>query len=75
MEYTDFGWALNQLRRGDKVTRTGWNGKGMWLSLQTPDANSKMNRPYIYIRIVCGELVPWCPSHSDLLGTDWSVVS
>jgi len=28
-----FGLALEALKRGHKVARTGWNGKGMWLSL------------------------------------------
>ena len=28
-----FGLALEALKRGQKVARAGWNGKGMWLSL------------------------------------------
>jgi hypothetical protein len=28
-----FGMALEALKRGHKVTRAGWNGKGMWLVL------------------------------------------
>lgn len=28
-----FGMALEYLKRGRKVARKGWNGKGMWLSL------------------------------------------
>lgn len=28
-----FGLALEALKRGAKVARSGWNGKGMWLSL------------------------------------------
>ena len=28
-----FGLALEALKRGKKVARAGWNGKGMWLSL------------------------------------------
>lgn len=27
----DFGKALDTLKKGDIVTRSGWNGKGMWL--------------------------------------------
>jgi hypothetical protein len=73
-ENTDFGGALLALKAGKKVTRAGWNGKGMWLALQTPDDHSKMGRPYIYIRIVSGELVPWVASHGDLLGQDWQVL-
>lgn len=29
----DFGDAIRALKRGDRVAREGWNGKGMWLSL------------------------------------------
>lgn len=29
----DFGAALFALKEGDRVTREGWNGKGMWLVL------------------------------------------
>jgi Protein of unknown function (DUF2829) len=28
-----FGLALEALKKGGKVARAGWNGKGMWLSL------------------------------------------
>lgn len=30
----DFGEALKQLKLGEKVARRGWNGKGMFLTLQ-----------------------------------------
>lgn len=30
---TTFGLALEALKKGHKVARSGWNGKGMWLSL------------------------------------------
>ena len=32
-EEQDFGWALDQLRHGQRVCREGWNGKGMFLLL------------------------------------------
>lgn len=69
----DFGWALNKLCAGLKVFRQDWNGKGMYLSLQMPDDNSKMSRPYIYIRTAKNDLVPWVASHGDLLNSDWEV--
>ena len=40
-ELTDFGWALDQLREGYKVSREGWNGKGMWLILVPGSPNIK----------------------------------
>lgn len=32
-EQNDFGWAVRQLKAGNRVQRTGWNGKGMYLWL------------------------------------------
>jgi hypothetical protein len=28
----DFGEALRELKKGERVSRAGWNGKGMWLA-------------------------------------------
>ncbi len=71
----DFGGALSALRSGRKVARKGWNGKGMWLALQVPDAGSKMTLPYIYMSTVTGDLVPWMASQTDILAEDWEVLS
>ena len=68
----NFGCALKCLKRGEKVYRAGWNGKGMWLELQLPDANSKMTLPYIYINYPAPEArVPWLASQTDVLAEDW----
>lgn len=73
MNKTDFGWALEQLRQGRKVCRAGWNGARQWIALQVPDENSKMRKPYLYIRPVDGEFVPWFASQTDLLAEDWEL--
>jgi len=70
----NFGMALEMLKDGHRMTRAGWNGKGQFLELQTPDENSKMNLPYIYISTVDGKLVPWLGSQTDLLSGDWELV-
>jgi len=67
----DFGQALSLIKHGKRVTRTGWNGKGMYIALQRPDANSKMTLPYIYMSTVQCDLVPWLASQTDLLAEDW----
>lgn len=76
-----FGDALSWLKQGLKVRRQGWNGKGMWLNLQVPDAHSKMTLPYIYIEYPEGHVaypqgsrVPWLASQTDLLSDDWEIV-
>ncbi len=73
--YFDFGKALDAMRLGLKVARAGWNGKGMWIALQTPDEHSKMTRPYIYMKDAQGMLVPWLASQTDLLAEDWEEVN
>jgi hypothetical protein len=70
----NFGQVLEALKRGDRAYRDGWNGKGMWIALQTPDAGSKMRRPYIFMSPIDGELVPWVASQSDLIAEDWVLV-
>jgi hypothetical protein len=70
----DIGWAVKQLWNFRRVTRPGWNGKGMWLALQIPDDHSKMTRPYVYMRTADEQLVPWLASQTDLLTTDWMLV-
>jgi len=68
-----FGYALDWLKDGMSVYREGWNGKGMWLKLQNPDAHSKMTLPYIYMRTADGNLVPWLASQTDILASDWRI--
>ena len=68
----DFSDALVCLKAGKIIRREGWNGKGMWLSVQTPDENSKMTLPYIYMHTAQGALVPWLASQTDILASDWS---
>lgn len=67
----DFGEAIKNLKEGKRVYRDGWNGKGMWLELQVPDEHSKMTLPYIYMKTVTGDLVPWIASQTDILSEDW----
>jgi hypothetical protein len=77
----NFGQAIEELKAGCKVSRTGWNGKGLWLELQVPDEHSKMTLPYIYINYPMdaqntpGARVPWLASQTDMLAEDWRVVS
>lgn len=67
------GWAVYKLKCGHKVRRVGWNGKGMWIKLQVPDAHSKMSLPYVYMSTANKQLVPWLCSQTDLLAEDWEI--
>ena len=71
----NFGQALDGLKSFQRFTRSGWNGPNQYIKLQRPDEHSKMTLPYIFIRTVQGDLVPWLASQTDLLAEDWEFVS
>lgn len=69
----NFGQALYSLKSGAYVSREGWNGKGQYIGIQLPSANSDCTYPYIFIVPVQGGKVPWLASQTDLLANDWGV--
>lgn len=79
-EAMTFGLALECLKKGMHICRAGWNGKGMWLELQRPDAHSKMTLPYVFLNYPAdaqntpGARVPWLASQTDMLAEDWKIV-
>jgi len=86
----DFSQALEMLKDGGKVTRSGWNGKEMFVFL-VPGSTFNVNRapllgiylegteisyqPHIDMRTADGTIVPWLASQSDLLANDWELVA
>jgi hypothetical protein len=84
----DFGQSVAVLKNGGKVSRRGWNGKGMFLFL-VPGSTFKVNRPpllgiypegteieyrpHIDIKTVDGHVVPWVASQADILAEDWEI--
>lgn len=85
----DFGEALRYLKMGKKVTRTGWNGSGMfvylvpsnWYPAQTDVAKSFFGencmvpyRAYLALKTAQGDVATWAPSCSDALAEDWVLV-
>lgn len=86
----EIGEAVKEMRNGAKVRREGWNGKGMFLFL-VPGSTFQVNRapllgvypegtvidycPHVDMRTADGKIVPWLCSQTDLLATDWEVVS
>lgn len=80
----DFGKAIECLKKGLKVKRKGWNGKGIFIKLQEPDEYSKMTHPYIYIDTTGlktdnpdapKDRVPWLASQTDMLAEDWEILN
>lgn len=70
------GLAIEAMKMGKKVARSGWNRKGMWCEIQVPDENSKMTKPYMFITVP-GDMdiiVPRTPVQTDMLADDWFIV-
>ena len=85
----NFGVALAWLKAGEKVARSGWNGKGMFLYFVPPGeypartAIAKQEwgedglvpyQAYIAMKTVQGTVVPWLCSQTDMLAEDWEIV-
>lgn len=73
-----FGLALEALKKGQQVTRQGWNGKGLWVQLA--DSTSDFYLPYLQLVYPVnshaypkGAYVPWAPSQTDVLTDDWRI--
>lgn len=85
----NFGQALDALKNGNKVSRDGWNGKGMFLFL-VQGSTFEVNRapllgiypagtvinycPHIDMKTADNKIVPWLASQTDVLAEDWGVV-
>ena len=76
-----FGQAIELLKSGLKLSRKGWNGKGMFLFLVSGGAwdfecdihgvDGLHTLPFICMKTADGKLVPWLASQSDILAEDW----
>lgn len=83
-----FGEALSNLKRGNKVTRKGWNGKDQFLFLiKGVELRDVLKYGYgeyegepmitgaIAIKTTSNQIqVGWLASQSDMLSEDWMVV-
>ena len=85
----NFSDALNDLKLGKRLQRSGWNGKGMFVFL-VPGSNFKVNRepllsimgegtevtycPHIDMKTADNKVVPWLASQTDIMADDWAVI-
>jgi hypothetical protein len=76
----NIGSAVASLKDGQRVARAGWNGKGMWLELVPPERCQVVTYaefpmlPWVGMKTADG-FVPWLCSQTDLLATDWELVT
>ncbi len=86
----NFGDAIKAMKEGKKVSREGWNGKGMFVYMMDgyPDgvvANEETKRktgfdaviirPYFAMLDATGQIVVgWLASQTDMLAEDWGII-
>jgi len=82
----NFGEAINVMRNGGRVQRSGWNGKGQYIELakNISYVNSKgeiinVNHDAIGNQAVAfigtsGVQLGWLASQADMLAEDWQTV-
>ena len=83
-----FGLAIEAMKKGKKVARRGWNGKGMFLFLGTDielhteadlscvsNLEGDLTLPSIVMKTADDHFcVGWLASQTDMLADDWEVV-
>ena len=83
-----FGETIEALKKGAKVARRGWNGKGMFLYYVPANAYPPSTDvakeafggedvpygAYIAMKTAQGYVVPWLASQTDILSEDWIIV-
>lgn len=82
-----FGLAVEAVKKGFKIARNGWNGKGMFVyyvaggeyATQMEAAKKEFGKsciynPYLAIKNVNGTVSTWVPSINDVLAEDWKIV-
>lgn len=84
-EHMTFGMAIEAMKRGKKVCRSGWNGKGQFVTVGNQftyvDCNGKQNAEHqtsgtaaLIFHGTIGVQVGWLASQADMLSEDWMVV-
>lgn len=86
MTYTEnrltFGDAIEALKDGKKVARTGWNGKGMYLYLadgklltqEIGDGSYPFTDSVVMKTANNKYCIGWLASQTDMLAEDWCIV-
>lgn len=72
-----FGIAIEALKAGQRLTRSGWNGAGLWLEYRPGNGVDlpfiRMSYPVHSKAYPLGARVPWLASQTDMLAEDWTL--
>ncbi len=70
-----FGAAIEALKVGKPISRTGWNGKGMKVNMVPAYRTEEgiVVNAWMAILNVNGSISTWVPSSNDCLADDWMI--
>ena len=81
-----FGLAIEAAKKGNRIARTGWNGKGQYVQLATcisytdpcgavvnAEHNAIGNQAFAFVG-TSGVQLGWLASQADMLADDWHIV-
>ena len=80
-----FGWAIQRLKAGERLTRRGWNGKRQYIEIASCISYRNPRGQVINVKhdvigsnaIVfvgtSGTQIGWLASQSDMLAEDWEI--
>jgi hypothetical protein len=75
LESLNFGLALVAVKEGKRISRAGWNGKGMFVyRIPTTVHNSTTVNEHLVIKNVNNTVSTWVPSINDVFAEDWTVI-
>ena len=78
-----FAEAMFALWDGERVGRSGWNGKDQWvisvaatqMTVKGAPETTYAVRPHLALKTVQGDIaLGWTPSTGDLFADDWFVI-
>ena len=82
----DFGKALEEIKKGKKAKRKGWNGKEQYIELAQNISYQNMsgevinsehenigNKAIAFV-VTSGVQMGWLASQADMLADDWEVI-
>ena len=82
----NFGNAVEEAKKGKKIARKGWNGKGQYVELATnisykapncdivnAEHNDIGNKAFAFVG-TSGVQLGWLASQADMLSDDWQIV-
>ena len=70
----NFSEALALLKEGFKMERSRFI-EFDWIEICfIPSETSKITEPYIYMKTMKNQLVPWVPSQLDIMADDWQIL-